>query len=407
MTTMYERRSTRRISVGKVPVGGGSPISVQSMTTTKTSDVEGTLQQIYALAAAGCDIVRCTCNEIEAAEGLAQIVPRSPIPIIADIHHQYRMALAAMEAGVHGLRLNPGNIRKPEHIKAVASEARDRGLPIRIGVNGGSLDPALYDKHGGLTAAAMVESALQEIAYFEEVGFEAYKISVKASNVPLMVDAYRMLADAIDAPLHLGVTEAGPPPAGLVKATAGIATLLLEGIGDTIRFSLTADPVEEARAGRQLLEALGLRERKNVDLIACPSCGRAEIDVIDVANRAMEAFADRKLPLQIAVMGCVVNGPGEAREADLGIAAGNKRGHLFVKGRNVAVVPEDEMVEALVEWAEFINEHGTEAAIARADTARAEREAQRDRSALLDEKGEDANRSAERIVETRRTAGDE
>jgi len=407
MTTMYERRSTRRISVGKVPVGGGSPISVQSMTTTKTSDVEGTLQQIYALAAAGCDIVRCTCNEIEAAEGLAQIVPRSPIPIIADIHHQYRMALAAMEAGVHGLRLNPGNIRKPEHIKAVASEARDRGLPIRIGVNGGSLDPALYDKHGGLTAAAMVESALQEIAYFEEVGFEAYKISVKASNVPLMVDAYRMLADAIDAPLHLGVTEAGPPPAGLVKATAGIATLLLEGIGDTIRFSLTADPVEEARAGRQLLEALGLRERKNVDLIACPSCGRAEIDVIDVANRAMEAFADRKLPLQIAVMGCVVNGPGEAREADLGIAAGNKRGHLFVKGRNVAVVPEDEMVEALVEWAEFINEHGTEAAIARADTARAEREAQRDRSALLDEKGEDANRSAERIVEIRRTAGDE
>ncbi len=403
---MFERRSTRRITVGKVPVGGGSPISVQSMTTTKTSDVEGTLQQIYALAAAGCDIVRCTCNEIEAAEGLARIVPRSPIPIIADIHHQYRMALAAMEAGVHGLRLNPGNIRKPEHIKAVASEARDRGLPIRIGVNGGSLDPALYEKHGGLTAAAMVESAMQEIAYFEEVGFEAYKISVKASNVPLMVDAYRMLADAIDAPLHLGVTEAGPPPAGLVKATAGIATLLLEGIGDTIRYSLTADPVEEARAGRQLLEALGLRERKNVDLIACPSCGRAEIDVIDVANRAMEAFADRKLPLQIAVMGCVVNGPGEAREADLGIAAGNKRGHLFVKGRNVAVVPEDEMVEALVEWAEFINEHGTEAAIARADTARAEREAQRDRSALLDEKGEDANRSAERIVEIRRTVGE-
>jgi (E)-4-hydroxy-3-methylbut-2-enyl-diphosphate synthase len=407
MTAMYERRKTRRISVGKVPVGGGSPISVQSMTTTKTSDVEGTLQQIYALAAAGCDIVRCTCNDIEAAEGLANIVPRSPIPIIADIHHQYRMALAAMEAGVHGLRLNPGNIRKPEHIKTVASEARDRGLPIRIGVNGGSLDPALYEKHGGLTASAMVESAMHEIAHFEEVGFEDYKISVKASNVPLMVDAYRMLADAIDAPLHLGVTEAGPPPAGLVKATAGIATLLLEGIGDTIRYSLTADPVEEARAGRQLLEALGLRERKNVDLIACPSCGRAEIDVIDVANRAMEAFADRKLPLQIAVMGCVVNGPGEAREADLGIAAGNKRGHLFVKGRNVAVVPEDEMVEALVEWAEFINEHGTEAAIARADTARAEREAQRDRSALLDEKGEDANRSSERIVEIRRTVGDD
>jgi (E)-4-hydroxy-3-methylbut-2-enyl-diphosphate synthase len=399
---MIERRPTRQITVGKVPVGGGAPVSVQSMTTTKTADVEGTLQQIYALAAAGCDIVRCTCNEPEAAVGLAQIVPRSPIPIIADIHHQYRMALAAMEAGVHGLRLNPGNIRKPEHIKAVASEARDRNLPIRIGVNGGSLDPELYDKYGGLTADAMVESAMQELAYFSDVDFHLVKISVKASSVPLMVEAYRKLADATDIPLHLGVTEAGPPPAGLIKSTAGIATLLLEGIGDTIRYSLTADPVEEARAGRQLLEALGLRERKNVDLIACPSCGRAEIDVIAVANKAMQAFSDRKLPLQIAVMGCVVNGPGEAREADLGIAAGNKRGHLFVKGRNVAVVPEDEMVEALVEWAEFINEHGTDAAIARADTARAEREAQRDRSALLESQGEDANNSEEKIIEIRK-----
>ena len=403
---MFERRQTKQITVGKVPVGGGAPITVQSMTATKSADVEGTLQQIYALAAAGCDIVRCTCNEQEAAEGLAQIVPRSPLPIIADIHHQYKMALAAMEAGVHGLRLNPGNIRKPEHIKAVATEARDRNLPIRIGVNGGSLDPALYEKHGGLTAEAMVESALQEIAYFNEVDFDLIKISVKASNVPLMVDAYRLLADSVKYPLHLGVTEAGPPPAGLVKATAGISTLLLEGIGDTIRYSLTADPVEEARAGRQLLEALGLRERKNVDLIACPSCGRAEIDVIDVANRAMKAFEDKKLPLQIAVMGCVVNGPGEAREADLGIAAGNKRGHLFVKGRNVAVVPEREMVEALVEWAEFINEHGTDAAIARADTKLAEREAARDRSQLMDEKGDDANDAESRIVEIRKTMND-
>jgi (E)-4-hydroxy-3-methylbut-2-enyl-diphosphate synthase len=399
----FPRRATKQIHVGKVAVGGGAPISVQSMTITKTADVEGTLQQIYALAAAGCDIVRCTCNEQEAAEGLAQIVPRSPIPVIADIHHQYKMALAALEAGVHGLRLNPGNIRRPEHIKAVAQACKDRGVPIRIGVNGGSLDPALYDKHGGVTPEAMVESALQEIAYFEDVDFHDYKISVKASNVPLMVEAYRQLADATDAPLHLGVTEAGPPPAGLVKATAGIATLLMEGIGDTIRYSLTADPVEEARAGRQLLEALGLRERKNVDLIACPSCGRAEIDVIDVANRAMQAFGDRKIPLQVAVMGCVVNGPGEAREADLGIAAGNKRGHLFVKGTNVAVVPESEMVEALVEWAEFIHEHGTEAAIARADVAKAEREARLDRSRALDEKGDDANHAEERIVEIRRT----
>jgi (E)-4-hydroxy-3-methylbut-2-enyl-diphosphate synthase len=400
---MVERRHTRQIHVGKVAVGGTAPISVQSMTTTKTSDVEGTLQQIYALAAAGCDIVRCTCNEIEAAEGLAQIVPRSPIPIIADIHHQYKMALAALEAGVHGLRLNPGNIRKPEHIKTVASEAKDRNVSIRIGVNGGSLDPSLYEKHGGLTAAAMVESALQEIAYFEQVGFDYFKISVKASNVPLMVEAYRELSKVTDAPLHLGVTEAGPPPAGLVKATAGIAALLLEGIGDTIRYSLTADPVEEARAGRQLLEALGLRERKNVDLIACPSCGRAEIDVIDVARRAQEAFADKLIPLQVAVMGCVVNGPGEAREADIGIAAGNKRGHLFVKGRNVAVVPESEMVDALVEWATYINEHGAEAAIARVDTTIAEREAQKDRSALLDEQGDDVNHSHDRIVNIRQS----
>jgi (E)-4-hydroxy-3-methylbut-2-enyl-diphosphate synthase len=400
-----ERRPTRQITVGDVPVGGGAPVTVQSMTITKTADVEGTLQQIYGLAAAGCDIVRCTCNEQEAAEGLAQIVPRSPIPVIADIHHQYKMALAAMEAGVHGLRLNPGNIRKPEHIKAVATEARDRNIPIRIGVNAGSLDPSLYDKYGGATPEAMVESAQQEIAYFHDVDFDLIKISVKASSVPLMVEAYRQLADVTDYPLHLGVTEAGPPPAGLVKATAGIATLLMEGIGDTIRYSLTADPVEEARAGRQLLEALGLRERKNVDLIACPSCGRAEVDVIEVANKAMEAFGERKLPLQVAVMGCVVNGPGEAREADLGIAAGNKRGHLFVKGRNIAVVPEDEMVDALVEWAEFINEHGIDAAIDKADTARAEREAAKDRSALLEAQGDDANQASEKIVEIRKTVG--
>jgi (E)-4-hydroxy-3-methylbut-2-enyl-diphosphate synthase len=400
--TVYARRETRQISVGKVAVGGNAPISIQSMTITKTADVEGTLQQIYALAAAGCDIVRCTCNEAEAAEGLAQIVPRSPVPIIADIHHQYKMALAAMEAGVHGLRLNPGNIRKPEHIKAVASEARDRKVPIRIGVNGGSLDPALYEKYGGLTAEAMVESALQEIAYFEEVDFDLIKISVKASNVPLMIEAYRQLSEVTSHPLHLGVTEAGPLPGGLIKATAGISTLLMEGIGDTIRYSLTADPVEEARAGRQLLESLGLRERKNVDLIACPSCGRAEIDVIDVANRAQAAFADKKIPLQIAVMGCVVNGPGEAREADLGIAAGNKRGHLFVKGRNVAVVPESEMVEALIDWATFIHEHGVDAAVARVDTALAEREATKDRNMLLKEHGDDVNHADEKIVEIRK-----
>jgi (E)-4-hydroxy-3-methylbut-2-enyl-diphosphate synthase len=394
----FDRRPTRQIMVGSVPVGGGAPITVQSMTTTKTADVDGTLQQIYALAAAGADIVRCTCNEIEAAEGLAQIVPRSPVPIVADIHHQYKMALAALEAGVHCLRLNPGNIKKPEHIKLVAGEARDRGIPIRIGVNGGSLHPDLYAKYGGrVTPEAMVESAQQELAYFAEVDFHDVKISVKASSVPLMIEAYRQLSEVTDHPLHLGVTEAGPPPAGLVKSTAGIATLLAEGIGDTIRYSLTADPVQEAKAGRMLLEAMGLRERKNVDLIACPSCGRAEIDVYAVAEAAQEAFADKEIPLQVAVMGCVVNGPGEARDADIGIAAGNKRGHLFVKGQNVAVVAEDEMVDALVEWATFIAEHGAEAAIARVDTAKAAREAEADRARLLADQGDDVNDTGTRV----------
>ena len=395
--TRYQRRVTRQLHVGNVAVGGGAPISIQSMTTTKTADVEGTLQQIYALAGAGCDIVRCTCNEQESAEGLAHIIPRSPLPIIADIHHQYRRALEAMEAGVQGLRLNPGNIRRPEHIKAVASEAKDRGIPIRIGVNGGSLDPELYDKYGGkVTAEAMVESAKRELAYFEEVGFDDVKISVKASNVALMIDAYRLLADTVDYPLHLGVTEAGPPPAGLVKATAGMATLLAEGIGDTIRYSLTADPVEEVRAGRWLLESLGLRERRGLDLIACPSCGRAEVDVIDIAARAQEALTGLNIPIQVAVMGCVVNGPGEAREADLGIAAGRKRGHLFVKGEVVKVVPESEMVESLVEWAQIIADGGVEEALRRKDEGAAA-EAEADRMALLDDKGDDANHAEERI----------
>ena len=254
------------------------------MTTTKTADVDGTLAQVYALAGAGADIVRITCNDVEAAQGLAEIMPRSPVPIIADIHYQYRLALAAMEAGVHGLRLNPGNIRKEDQIKTVAREARDRGLPIRIGVNAGSLDKTLLEKYGNPVPEALVESALIEARYLEEVDFFDIKISVKHSNVPNMIASYRLLAEKVDYPLHLGVTEAGPPPGGLVKSTAGIATLLNEGIGDTIRYSLTADPVEEAKAGRQLLESLGLRERKGLDLIACPSCGRAEVDVIEVAT---------------------------------------------------------------------------------------------------------------------------
>ncbi len=404
-TQSFPRRETKQIMVGDVPVGGGAPITVQSMTITKTADHEATLQQIYGLAAAGCDIVRCTCNESEAAEGLARIVPRSPVPIVADIHHQYRRALEALEAGVHCLRLNPGNIRNPEHIKLVAREAKDRNVPIRIGVNGGSLHPDLYAKYGGkVTPEAMVESALDEIRYFDDVGFDLIKISVKASSVPLMIEAYRQLAEVTDHPLHLGVTEAGPPPIGTLKATAGMATLLAEGIGDTIRYSLTADPIEEAKAGRQLLETLGLRERKNIDLISCPSCGRAEVDVVGIANEAMDAFGEREIPLQVAVMGCVVNGPGEARDADLGIAAGNKRGHLFVKGQNVMVVPEDEMVDTLVEWAEFIQEHGADAALERAVNTKdaARRAAQEDRDRNLNDRGDDANDSESVIAEIRR-----
>ena len=369
---LVPRRESRQISLGGVPIGGGAPVTVQSMTTTKTADVDATLAQVYALAGAGADIVRITCNDEDAAAALAHIVPRSPVPIVADIHFQYRLALAALEAGVPGLRLNPGNIRKPEHVKAVAAEARDRGVPIRIGVNAGSLDKDLLDKYGDATPAALVESAETEIGYLNDAGFDDIKISVKASNVPLMVAAYRMLAQRCEYPLHLGVTEAGPPPAGLVKSTAGIGTLLLEGIGDTIRYSLTADPVEEARAGRTLLEALGLRERKGLDLIACPSCGRAEVDVIAAARAAQEALDGRGIPLQVAVMGCVVNGPGEARNADIGIASGNGRGHLFIKGRVVRVVPEADMVSALVEEAERLVEEGVDARLAAADSHAAE-----------------------------------
>ena len=400
-SSLTPRRRTRQIAVGSVKIGGDAPISVQSMTTTKTADVEGTLAQIYALAAAGADIVRCTCNEVAAAEGLVQIVPRSPVPIVADIHFHVEMALAALEAGVHGLRLNPGNLRKPEEIRLVASEARDRGVPIRIGVNAGSLHPDIYERFGGATPEALVESARIELAYFEEVGFSDVKISVKASSVATMIAAYRLASETFDHPLHLGVTEAGPLPGGLIKGTAGIATLLAEGIGDTLRYSLTADPVEEARAGRQLLESLGLRERKGLDLIACPSCGRAEVDVIRVANEAQAALSALELPIQVAVMGCVVNGPGEARHADLGIAAGKHRGHLFIQGQIVRVVPEADMVEALVDEAKKIAAEGVAARLAARDVS-AEAEAAADRALLLDDRGLDANHGGERIERIRR-----
>ncbi len=400
---MPERRQTRQLHVGPVPVGGLAPVSVQSMTTTKTADVDGTLAQVYALAGAGADIVRITCNEVEAAEGLSEIVPRSPVPIIADIHYQYRLALAALEAGVQGLRLNPGNIRKEEQIKTVAREAKDRGVPIRIGVNAGSLDKDLLAKYGSPVPQALVESAQIEIRYLEEVDFHDIKISVKHSNVPSMIASYRLLSETVDYPLHLGVTEAGPPPAGLIKSVAGIATLLNEGIGDTIRFSLTADPVEEAKAGRQLLEALGLRERKGLDLIACPSCGRAEVDVIDVTTRAQAALEAANLPIQVAVMGCVVNGPGEAREADIGIAAGRGKGHLFIKGQVVRVVPESEMVEALLDEAKKLVEEGVESRLAHAD-ANAEEIAAATRRQLIEIQG-DVNRTAEKKRRVTEVAG--
>ena len=400
-SSLSPRRKTRQISVGSVKVGGDAPISIQSMTTTKTANVDATLEQIYALAAAGADIVRCTCNEQEAAEGLAQIVPRSPVPIVADIHFHVEMALAALEAGVDGLRLNPGNLRKPEEIKLVAREAKDRGVPIRIGVNAGSLHPDIYEKFGGATPEALVESARIELAYFQEVGFDDVKISVKASSVATMIAAYRLASETFDYPLHLGVTEAGPLPGGLLKGTAGIATLLAEGIGDTLRYSLTADPVEEAKAGRMLLETLGLRERKGLDLIACPSCGRSEVDVIKIANEAQAALSELNIPIQVAVMGCVVNGPGEARHADLGIAAGKKRGHLFIRGEIIRVVKEDEMVQALVEEAKKIAEEGVEARLAARDTSAAA-EAEADRATLLELKGSDANNAQAKITNIRR-----
>ena len=384
---MNMRRKTTQINVGKVGVGSDFPVSVQSMTTTKTRNTDETLGQVYELANNGADIVRVTCNEIEAAESLVKICTRSPVPIVADIHFQYKLALAAIEAGVHGLRLNPGNIRNEQQIKEVAKECLKADIPIRIGVNAGSLDKDILEKYGASVPEALVESALLEARYLEDVGFHNIKISVKHSNVPLMIESYRLLAEKVDYPLHLGVTEAGPLPGGLIKSIAGISTLLSEGIGDTIRLSLTTDPVEEAKYGRQLLEYLNLRERKSLDLIACPSCGRAEVDVIKVAAEAQEVLEKEGLPIQVAVMGCVVNGPGEARSADLGIAAGNKRGHLFIKGQVVKVVDEKDMVDALLKEGRLIAEEGIEARLAAADSDAAQI-AEEDVKALLNIQGD-------------------
>lgn len=351
---MFERRRTRRIYVGTVPVGGGAPVSIQSMTVTKTDDVEATLIQVHELATQGADIVRVAVPHEGDAKALPTIVQEGGVPIIADIHFSVRLAMLALEAGVHGLRINPGNMRDPQHIKDVAQGAKDRNIPIRIGVNAGSLDKKLVAKYGRPTAEALVESALYEIGLLEQHGFKDIKVSVKHQNVTEMIAAYRLLADKTDVPLHLGVTEAGPPKQGIVKSSIGIGTLLAEGIGDTIRVSLTADPVEEVKLGRQILNWLGLRD-DSYDLVACPSCGRAELDVFALANEVEQAIEKMDLPpMQIAVMGCEVNGPGEARDADIGIAAGPGRGLLFSKGKQIGWVPHDRLVEALLVEAERV-----------------------------------------------------
>ena len=349
------RRTTRQITLGGVPIGGGAPISVQSMTTTKTSDINATLQQIASLVATGVDIVRVAVPHWEDAEALTAIAAKSTVPVVADIHFQWKYAMAALEAGIQGLRINPGNIKYQDKVRLIAREAKARGVPIRIGVNAGSLEKDLLEKYGNPTPEALVESALNEARILEDEDFFDIKISVKHSNPRVMIEAYRQLAEKCDYPLHLGVTEAGPMPAGGIKSAVGIGALLAEGIGDTIRVSLTDDPVEEVKAGTLILQALGLRKR-GLDLVACPSCGRAEVDVLGLTKQVNEALEEKgiKVPLRVAVMGCVVNGPGEAREADLGIAAGKGQGFLIVNGEVRDKIPEEEFVARLVAEAEKI-----------------------------------------------------
>jgi (E)-4-hydroxy-3-methylbut-2-enyl-diphosphate synthase len=349
------RRKSRRIRVGTVDVGNGAPISVQSMTTTPTHDVNATLQQIAALNATGVDIVRVACPRQEDAAALATIAAKSTVPVVADIHFQWKYAMAAIEAGCAGVRINPGNIRKHDKVKVIGDAAKERGIPIRIGVNGGSLEARLLAKHGGVTPEALVESALGEVRLLEDVDFYDTKVSVKHSDPWVMIQTYRLLAERCDYPLHLGVTEAGPPKTGVVKSAVGIGTLLAEGIGDTIRVSLSADPVEEVKAGIGILEALHLRER-GLDVVSCPSCGRAEVDVYTLAEQVQTALEGIDVPLRVAVMGCVVNGPGEAREADVGVAAGRGKGQLLFRGQVVGQVPEDQIVASLLELATEVAE---------------------------------------------------
>ncbi len=350
------RRKTRQLMVGNVGVGSDHPVSVQSMCTTKTHDINATLQQIAELTASGCDIVRVACPRQEDADALATIARKSQIPVIADIHFQPRYIFAAIDAGCAAVRVNPGNIKEFDgRVKEVAKAAGDAGIPIRIGVNAGSLDPRLMQKYGKATPEALVESALWEASLFEEHGYGDIKISLKHNDPVIIVEAYRQLAAQCDYPLHLGVTEAGPAFQGTIKSAVAFGALLSEGIGDTIRVSLSAPPAEEIKVGTQILQSLNLRPRK-LEIVSCPSCGRAQVDVYKLADEVSAGLEGMEIPLRVAVMGCVVNGPGEAREADLGVASGNGKGQIFVKGKVIKTVPEAQIVETLIEEAMRIAE---------------------------------------------------
>jgi (E)-4-hydroxy-3-methylbut-2-enyl-diphosphate synthase len=349
--TLAERRRSRQIQVGKVLVGGDAPVSVQSMTTTPTTDVNATLQQIAELTATGCDIVRVACPSQDDAEALPAIAAKSQIPVIADIHFQPKYVFAAIDAGCAAVRVNPGNIRKfDDQVKEIARAAKDAGVSLRIGVNAGSLDKRLLEKYGRPTPEALVESAVWEASLFEEHDFHDFKISVKHNDPVVMVQAYEMLAERGDWPLHLGVTEAGPAFQGTIKSSVAFGALLSRGIGDTIRVSLSAPPVEEVKVGQAILQSLNLRPRK-LEIVSCPSCGRAQVDVYKLADEVTAGLEGMEVPLRVAVMGCVVNGPGEAREADLGVASGNGKGQIFVKGEVIKTVPESQIVETLIEEA--------------------------------------------------------
>ncbi|GAA4131476.1 flavodoxin-dependent (E)-4-hydroxy-3-methylbut-2-enyl-diphosphate synthase [Streptomyces griseoincarnatus] len=355
-TTLAVRRRSRQIQVGSVAVGGDAPVSVQSMTTTRTSDIGATLQQIAELTASGCQIVRVACPTQDDADALPVIARKSQIPVIADIHFQPKYVFAAIEAGCAAVRVNPGNIKKfDDQVKEIAKAAKDHGTPIRIGVNAGSLDRRLLQKYGKATPEALAESALWEASLFEEHDFRDIKISVKHNDPVVMVEAYRQLAEQCDYPLHLGVTEAGPAFQGTIKSAVAFGALLSQGIGDTIRVSLSAPPVEEIKVGIQILESLNLR-RRGLEIVSCPSCGRAQVDVYKLAEEVTAGLTGMDVPLRVAVMGCVVNGPGEAREADLGVASGNGKGQIFVKGEVIKTVPESKIVETLIEEAMKIAE---------------------------------------------------